>query len=183
MRACPKRRRRGLSGAGSSIECYGSGERSWLIVCGHPSHPSVHVSDQRPGRPSDDVTPLLLRLRKLVDGALVTAVTQPRGERIIHIDFAGKSEDGPYGVTLIVELLGPGTTVILVDEHGMILECSRRLGLGPKAFRTGEVRSLGVDRRRASRRHSRPARSPWSGECTSARLNCPCGWGLQSPAG
>ena len=120
-----------------AFECYGSGERSWLIVCGHPSHPSVHVSDQRPGRPSDDVTPLLLRLRKLVDGALVTAVTQPRGERIIQIDFAGKSEDGPYGVTLIVELLGPGTTVILVDEHGMILECSRRLGLGPKGGPTG----------------------------------------------
>ncbi|NBX47653.1 MAG: hypothetical protein EBT22_10800, partial [Chloroflexi bacterium] len=98
------------------------------------------------------MTPLLLRLRKLVDGALVTAVTQPRGERIIHIDFAGKSEDGPYGVTLIVELLGPGTTVILVDEHGMILECSRRLGLGPKGGPTGGRMAEEPEARISSRR-------------------------------
>ena len=119
-----------------ALECYGSGRRTWLVICTHPAHPAVYLADSRPPRPADEVTPLLLRLRKLVDGAVIAGVSSPPLERILRIDLDGRAEDGPYRVSLVVEILGPGSVAILVDSAGMILESSRRsapIGSGTSA--------------------------------------------------
>lgn len=119
-----------------ALECYGSGRRAWLVICTQPAHPAVYLADSRPPRPADEVTPLLLRLRKLVDGAVIAGVSSPPLERIVRIDLDGRAEDGPYRVSLVVEILGPGSVAILVDSAGMILESSRRaapIGSGTSA--------------------------------------------------
>ena len=113
-----------------ALECYGSGRRGWLVLCTHPAHPAAYLVDARPPRPADEVSPLLLRLRKLVDGAVIAGVSAPLLERIIRIDLDGRGDDGPYRVTLVVELLGPGSVTVLVDEDGTILEASRRSSPG-----------------------------------------------------
>lgn len=114
-----------------ALELYGEGRRSWLTICTQPAHPAVFLTSTRPARPADEVTPLLLRMRRLVDGAFVVSVAAPPGERIVRLSFAGRDDDGPYDVSLIVELLGPGSVVVLVDNTGRILETSRKIGVSP----------------------------------------------------
>jgi predicted ribosome quality control (RQC) complex YloA/Tae2 family protein len=119
-----------------ALECYGTGRRSWLVICTQPAHPAVYLSGSRPPRPADEVTPLLLRLRKLVDGAVIAEVSSPPLERIVRIDLDGRTDDGPHRVSLIVEILGPGSVTILLDSCGTILESSRRaarIGTGTSA--------------------------------------------------
>ena len=119
-----------------ALECYGTGRRSWLVICTHPGHPAVYVSSSRPPRPADEVTPLLLRLRKLVDGAVIAGVSSPPLERIVRIELDGRTDGGPYRVSLVVEILGPGSVAVLLDSRGTILESSRRaapIGTGTSA--------------------------------------------------
>ena len=119
-----------------ALECYGTGRRSWLVICTHPGHPAVYVSSSRPPRPADEVTPLLLRLRKLVDGAVIAGVSSPPLERIVRIELDGRTDGGLYRVSLVVEILGPGSVAVLLDSRGTILESSRRaapIGTGTSA--------------------------------------------------
>ena len=119
-----------------ALECYGSGRRAWLVICTQAAHPAVYLAETRPPRPADEVTPLLLRLRKLVDGAVIAGVSSPALERILRIDLDGRTDDGPHRVSLVVELLGPGSVTILLDAGGVILESSRRaapIGTGTSA--------------------------------------------------
>ena len=121
-----------------ALECYGSGRRSWLVACTHPAHPAAFIAEVRPPRPSDEVTPLMLRLRKFVDGAVVAGILAPALERILRIDLDARVDEVPRRITLIVELLGPGSLVIMVDGSGTILESSRRIAPTSTA-RTGRL--------------------------------------------
>lgn len=122
-----------------ALECYGTGRRTWLVACTHPAHPATYLADARPPRPSDEVTPLLLRLRKLVEGAAVAGVTSPPLERVVRIDFDGRGDDGEYRVSLVVELIGPASVAVLVDSEGTILEASRRTSTSSPGMRSREI--------------------------------------------
>ena len=54
---------------GLALEVYAQGRSHWLYCSAHPQHARLHLVSQRPPRTSDAVTPLLLLLRKYVDGA------------------------------------------------------------------------------------------------------------------
>lgn len=73
----------------------------------------------------DTPHPLLLQLRKHLMGARLTAISQPPWERILQFHF--ESLEGAF--TLVVELLGRSSNLILLDAEGTILESVKRVSL------------------------------------------------------
>lgn len=101
----------------------------WLYASAHPQRARLHLVSARPPRPSDDVTPLLLLLRKYVDGGRLDAVTQPELERIVRLDFTKRAPAGElWRTTLVVEVLGRQSNLILLDADGTVMDAARRVG-------------------------------------------------------
>src|SRR5262245_30613960 len=98
---------------GLALEVYTQGRRPWLYCSAHPQRARAHLVTERPSRPSDAVSPLLLLLRKYVDGARLDAIEQPPLERILRLRFSRRSPDGTLWQTdLVVEAMGRHSNLI-----------------------------------------------------------------------
>lgn len=107
------------------VEVYAQRERRYLYLCAHPQTARVHLLDQRPRRGVETPSPLLLSLRKRVEGARLSAVTCLPYERILHIDF-DHPEQGRC--RLIAEIMGRLCNLILLDDADIVIECLKRVG-------------------------------------------------------
>ena len=74
------------------------------------------------------VPPMLcMLLRKKLVGAKLTALRQPALERIVYLDFDTRNELGdPVVLTLVAELMGRNTNLILLSEQGKVIDSVRR---------------------------------------------------------
>ena len=107
-----------------ALEIYARHQRRYLLASAHPQMARVHLFGDKPRRGVDTPTPLLLLLRKYVRGAHLVDVRQPPAERILHLDF-----DGPQGpVTLVVEVMGRLSNLVLVGADGTVLDAAKRVG-------------------------------------------------------
>lgn len=107
------------------IEVYAQRERRYLYLCAHPQAARVHLLDQRPRRGVETPSPLLLSLRKRMEGARLSAVACLPYERILHIDFDHPAQGRGH---LIAEIMGRLSNLILVDDDGNVIECLKRIG-------------------------------------------------------
>ncbi len=105
------------------MEIYSQRSRHYLFLSADPNTARIHLTDDKLRRGSPYDSPLVLRLKKEIDGALILAVRQPAWERIIILDFG--TPDGEY--SLILEPVERRANIILV-ENETILECVRRVG-------------------------------------------------------
>jgi len=100
------------------------GRRRYLLISANPSEGGrIHLAAHKLRRGMDPPSPLLLRLRKNVEGARFTDIGQPPRERVLHLHFAGSEGF----LTLTVEVMGRLSNILLVEEDGTILECQRRV--------------------------------------------------------
>ena len=76
------------------IEFYAHGAKRWLFASAHPQGARVHLAGERLARTSDDVSPLLLLLRKYVRDGRLVAVTSRRWERVLMLGFEKRDDDG-----------------------------------------------------------------------------------------
>ena len=107
-----------------SAEPRAAGHRHYLLISADPSEGGrIHLVSHKLRRGQDTPSPLLLRLRKSVQGTRVSQVSQPPHERIVHLTFSGPDA----ALTLIVEAMGRLCNILLVEEDGTILECMRRV--------------------------------------------------------
>lgn len=68
--------------------------------------------------------------------AQLLAVAQQGYERMVHLDFTGRNEIGDETqLTLIAELMGRSSNIILVNSEGLILDAMRRVGSGTNKYR------------------------------------------------
>ena len=106
------------------MEIYAGGERRYLLASAHAEYARLHLAGEKLRRGVEKSTPLLLLLRKYVHGGRIAAIEQPPFERVLHIGV-----QHPEGnTTLIVEVMGRYSNIVLVDEEGLILECVKRVG-------------------------------------------------------
>src|SRR5690606_32727521 len=75
-------------------------------------------------------TTLGLLFRRYVEGGIITHVSQPAWERILHIDVQGQEGD----MTIIVEPMERRANLLLV-QNGTILDCMRRVGADENRYR------------------------------------------------
>ena len=114
------------------MEVYAHGERRYLLGSAHPEYARLHLTGEKLRRGVEKPTPLVLLLRKYVRGGRIAAIEQPPFERILHIGM-----QHPEGnTTLIVEVMGRYSNIVLVAEEGLILECIKRVGPEKSRYRT-----------------------------------------------
>jgi len=100
----------------------------WLFLSVHPDSARAHLVTRRPARTTDRVTPLLLLLRKYVDGGRIELVEQPPLERVLRLGIARRAPSGELWRTqLVVEVMGRLSNVILLDADGAIMDSIKRV--------------------------------------------------------
>lgn len=114
------------------LEIYAERSRHHLLLSAESTHPRLHFLTEKPRRGTDVPSPLLLRLRRYLDGARLTAIQQPPWERILHMEF----HRGDAAYVLIAEIMGRHSNLILTDSSGTILECMKRVGPDRNRYRT-----------------------------------------------
>ena len=106
---------RGLSGGGKLM---------LSASCNHPRIQMTALPMENPAQP-----PMFcMLLRKHLTGGRLLSVTQPPMERLVELRFACMDELGePSEKSLILELMGRNSNLILKGSDGRILDCLRRV--------------------------------------------------------
>ena len=138
-----------------ALETYGDHQRHWLLLSAEPQRPRAYLAADKPGRGVETPSPLLLLLRKHVEGARLTDLVQPHGERILSFHFTrydrpdlaaldgsgiagedpGASARQGVAYRLIIEAISQYSNLILVDEAGTVLEAARRVTAEQNRYR------------------------------------------------
>jgi len=119
------------------LEIYVPPQRHYLVLSAHPQWARVHLTAEKARRGVEVHSPLLLLLRKHVRDARLVRVSQPPYERIIRLSFV-HPEHGE--TTLIAEVMGKHSNVILLGPDDIILECLKRIGPEINRYRTIQPR-------------------------------------------
>ncbi len=126
-----------------ALETYGNHRRRWLLLSAEPRRPRVYLTADKPGRGVEAPSPLLLLLRKHVEGSRIVGIAQPPGERILVFEFerrvqpdAERSSGDPEEAVesaqvaafrLIIEAISQYSNLILIDADDTVLEATRRI--------------------------------------------------------
>jgi predicted ribosome quality control (RQC) complex YloA/Tae2 family protein len=112
------------------LEVYAQHCRHQLLASAHSQHARVHLSQEKPTRDPQAQSPLLLHLRRRVRGAILQEISIPPLERILMLHFhhpglpAEEQEN-----TLVVEVMGRHSNLILMDGQQIILDSIKRVTL------------------------------------------------------
>ncbi|MDR1330333.1 MAG: NFACT family protein [Oscillospiraceae bacterium] len=104
----------------------GKSKRNLLISAG-AADARVHFTNSEYENPAAPPMFCML-LRKHLSGARISAVMQPRGERVVIFKFSCLDAMGePEEKTLAAELMGRGANMILIASDGIIIDALRRV--------------------------------------------------------
>ena len=115
---------------GLGLEIYGAHQRRYLYMSADPQTPRIHLVPEKLRRGLQTPTQFGLLFRRYVEGGVITHVSQPDWERILHIDVQGPEGD----VTIIVEPMERRSNLLLV-QNGIIIDCMRRVGPDENRYR------------------------------------------------
>ena len=102
------------------------GAKKLLVSCRADSA-RIHFTDHAPENPAKPPM-LCMLLRKHLTGAKINAVEQDGLERIVKINMDASNELGdPVKFTLVVEIMGRYSNVILLDGAGVIVDALKRI--------------------------------------------------------
>ncbi|MFN8491700.1 MAG: NFACT RNA binding domain-containing protein [Caldilineaceae bacterium] len=115
------------------LEIYAQHQRHYLLLTVDAQKSRVHLVRQKLRRGAEQPSPLLLLLRKYVRDSLLEAIVQPDPtERVLQLRFV-HLEHGP--TTLVAEMMGQRSNLLLVKPDGKILDCLRRVWAGETSAR------------------------------------------------
>ena len=104
------------------------GENHRLVLSASANAARAHLSRHAKTGPMEPPMFCML-LRKHLSGGRIAAVRQMAGDRILEIDVTALSELGDVVLrTLVVEIMGRHSNIILRDERGRILDAARHVG-------------------------------------------------------
>lgn len=98
-----------------------------LLMSARANSPRVHFTQYVPENPK---TPpmLCMLLRKRLSGAKLLGIRQPGLERLLYFDFEAVNELGDkVQLTLVSEIMGKYSNVILIDQNGVIIDALKRV--------------------------------------------------------
>lgn len=103
------------------------GKNLKVLATANSSHPRIHITEIQKDNPQQ--APMFcMVLRKHIAGGKIVAIEQPDFERIINIKIEGINEMGDMGIkTLIIEIMGKHSNIILIDEDGTVLDSIKRV--------------------------------------------------------
>lgn len=116
-----------------NIRSRGSNER--LLLSASPSFARVHITTHEYESLSEPPMFCML-LRKHIQGAVITSVTQPVNDRVILFYLDYSDEYGrAFKEKLYIEMIPGKMNIILVDEAGIIIDCIYRREYEPDMYR------------------------------------------------
>jgi predicted ribosome quality control (RQC) complex YloA/Tae2 family protein len=112
--------------------------RSRLLISASASRPRLHLTQRRvPARGAEE-TPFSRAAAHHLTGAVVAAIEKAPAERIVRLRFAGAGGPEEPGKSLVAELLGRSSNLLLLDPGGAILGAAKRLKSAFRAPIVGE---------------------------------------------
>jgi predicted ribosome quality control (RQC) complex YloA/Tae2 family protein len=145
------------------MEIYAHHADHYLFASAHPQHARVHLTKAKLSKGSEDITPLLLLMRKYVRDGRLAAVEQPPLERTLSLiitkahafdkghgrengrdvaevaelpaDAAPATPTEISTVTLTIEVMGRYSNIILIDSDGVVLEAVKHIGADVNRYR------------------------------------------------
>ncbi|KAA9301862.1 MULTISPECIES: NFACT family protein [Aerococcus] len=112
------------------------GQNHKLLLSAHPDFARAQLSQVDYPMP-DSPANFCMVLRKYLKGALVLGIKQYENDRLIRFDLLRTDEIGDQQkVSLIVEIMGRHSNIILVDHQGQILDVIKRIPVYQNRYRT-----------------------------------------------
>lgn len=127
-------------------EVYAQGQRQHFIASANAENPRVHLVSSMPSTDPNTITPFSQLIRKYVRGGYIIDITQPPLERIVTLSIAKRmgpaddelpdEEDDPEDIwsgenvsrlSLVIEIMGRHSNIVLVDEDGLVRESAKRV--------------------------------------------------------
>ena len=103
-----------------SVRTFGGAYK--LLICANPSYPRIHITNSQKENPQKPPMFCML-LRKHLSSGKILSVCQDGFERIIKIAIESYDEMGFLSEkTLIIEIMGKHSNIILTDKDGKILD-------------------------------------------------------------
>ncbi len=118
------------------LQLHNMGLRKKLLICLAPNGSRIHFTEDNYENPKEAPNFCML-LRKHIQGARITDISQVSGERITWFDIETVNEMG-YSVNkrLIAETMGKHSNLILIDsETGKIIDALKRLSIDVNRYR------------------------------------------------
>ena len=104
------------------------GANHTLVLSASPNAARVHLTAHKKTGPMEPPM-LCMLLRKHLGSGRVASVRRVAGDRILEIDITALSEMGDVIThTLVVELMGRHSNIILKNERGRIVDAARHVG-------------------------------------------------------
>jgi predicted ribosome quality control (RQC) complex YloA/Tae2 family protein len=98
-----------------------------LVLSAEAQYARIHLSRTR--RPNPEMPPTFcMALRKHIENRRIAAITQRDFDRVVELDVIGRGDDEEsVTVTLVAELMGKHSNLVLVNSYGTILEAAKRI--------------------------------------------------------
>ena len=98
-----------------------------LLLSVSPDSPRVHITTKQYENPLSALA-FLMHLRKHIGGGIISSIEAVKGERIINFNISSCDELGyKKEFTLVAELIGRFSNLILVDESGIVTDAVKRV--------------------------------------------------------
>lgn len=98
-----------------------------LLLSAGAADSRIHITDRKYENPKSPPM-FCMFLRKYLTGAKILDIRQVDLERIVDFVFETKDELGlPYELTLVTELMGKYSNIILKNENNIIMDCLRHV--------------------------------------------------------
>jgi len=111
------------------LKVFAAGREARLLISAHPAFSRMHLTERSFANP-----PAPLRfcafLRSRITNARIDSVLQAEGERIVRIGLKKKEGESTLTMTLVAELTGKSSNIILLDSSGVVLDALRHFDPG-----------------------------------------------------
>ncbi len=105
------------SAAALAFAVYSQGTQTWLLLSADTRFARVQVAEERLAKAFATPSMFVMLLRKHLEGARILDPEQPPQERVLRLPC----QAGPITLTLVVEVMGKHSNIVLVGEDGAIL--------------------------------------------------------------
>ncbi|MCA1599596.1 MAG: NFACT family protein [Chloroflexi bacterium] len=94
-----------------------AGSNHTLLLSAHPQQARVTLTGERLAKAFDEPSSFVMLLRKHIEGAALLEIRQVSHDRILRLTFRTRAAS----VTIIAEVMGKHSNIILVDDKDTIL--------------------------------------------------------------
>jgi predicted ribosome quality control (RQC) complex YloA/Tae2 family protein len=99
-----------------------------LLMSAEAQSARIHLVQGTLRRLTDEITPFLLLMRKYVQEGRIVEIRQPTLERVMELSVEKRQDDGSTTTSsLIIEVMGRHSNVILVGADGKVLDAIKRV--------------------------------------------------------